>query len=414
MKRMLSVLLCLLLLVPLFCGCGRTAEPSYRVAVASDLHFLAPELTDHGEVFQRLKANSDGKMTEFCVEITDAFLAEVRELRPEALILTGDISFNGAQESHRALAEKLAALEEAGITVLVLPGNHDVYRSCASYIGAESAPATVTSSQDFRRIYAAFGYDEARAEDEDSLSYVYDLNPTTRVLMLDCNTTHDPCGLSDATLAWVERQLKEARRDGVAILAAGHQNLYKHSFFGFGYVLVEGEELAELLRKYDVPLFLSGHLHIQHILSERGLTEITTSALTMGACRYALLEAERGALSYETYPVDVPAWAARQGITDERLLRFGESSYEAMAARTRESVAEQLGGSVGAEELRRLMEYAVELNWEYFSGDLRGISELDPDGALLAAWEEVGGLFSAYYTSVSPDFGKDFTSWNGP
>jgi 3',5'-cyclic AMP phosphodiesterase CpdA len=224
-----------------------------------------------------------------------------------------------------------------------------VYRSSASYIGSETARATVTTSEDFRRIYAAFGYDEARAEDGDSLSYVYDLNATTRVLMLDCNTMHDPCGLSDETLAWIERQLKEARRDGAAILAAEHQNLYKHSFFGFGYVLMEGEELAALLRKYDVPLFLSGHLHIQHILTEDGLTEITTSPLTMGVCRYALLEAQQGAMSYETRPVDVAAWAAQKGSTDERLLRFAESSYETMAARMRVNVAEQFAGELAAE-----------------------------------------------------------------
>ena len=411
MKRILSVLLCLLLSAALLNGCGRLPEPTYRVAVASDLHYLAPELTDHGDIFRQMMANSDGKMTEFCEEITDAFLAELIELRPEALILTGDISFNGAQESHLALAKKLAALEAAGIPVLVLPGNHDVYRSSASYIGSETARATVTTSEDFRRIYAAFGYDEARAEDGDSLSYVYDLNATTRVLMLDCNTMHDPCGLSDETLAWIERQLKEARRDGVDILAAGHQNLYKHSFFGFGYVLVEGEELAALLRKYDVPLFLSGHLHIQHILTEDGLTEITTSPLTMGVCRYALLEAQQGALSYETRPVDVAAWAAQKGSTDERLLRFAESSYEAMAARIRVNVAEQFAGELAAEELERLTAYAVELNWEYFAGDLRGVEELDPDASLLAAWNDKGGLFSAYFGSVEPDFGRDFTSW---
>ena len=110
-------------------GCGGGAQAEYRVVVATDLHYLAPSLTDHGPIFQRMMENSDGKCTQYCDEILDAFLLEVIELRPEALILTGDLSFNGERESHLALAEKLKAVEEAGIPVLVLPGNDDRYRS---------------------------------------------------------------------------------------------------------------------------------------------------------------------------------------------------------------------------------------------------------------------------------------------
>ena len=42
-----------------------------------------------------------------------------------ALILSGDLSFNGEKTSHEELAGKLFKLQEQGIPVLVLPGNHD-------------------------------------------------------------------------------------------------------------------------------------------------------------------------------------------------------------------------------------------------------------------------------------------------
>ena len=41
-----------------------------------------------------------------------------------------------------------------------------------------------------------------------------DLNDDTRLLMLDYNTRHDPCGISDKSLEWVEEELKAARDAG--------------------------------------------------------------------------------------------------------------------------------------------------------------------------------------------------------
>ncbi|MBQ1576209.1 MAG: metallophosphoesterase, partial [Oscillospiraceae bacterium] len=332
MKRRRTILPCLLLAaLLLLAGCSgapeqekRAEEPTeaWRVVVATDLHYLAPSLTDHGAIFWRVMEAGDGKVTEFCDEITDAFLEEVKAIRPDALILTGDISFNGERESHLALAEKLASLEEAGVPVLVLPGNHDMYRNCYSFLGDEGEQVETISAEDFAAIYGAFGFDEALSRDGDSLSYLARVNDTTRVLMLDADTPHDFCSLSDKTLSWIERRLSEAAVEGQTVLVACHQNLYKHSMFGSGYVLGCAEELHALLEKYGAELMLSGHMHIQHIMTGGGVTEIATSPLTMGACQYGLLSSENGALRYETRPVGVAAWASARGIDDERLASF--------------------------------------------------------------------------------------------
>ena len=125
-------------------GCAAAQEPGtadsmeqpdsvpahYRVLTATDLHYLAPSLTDHGPLFWQVMEAGDGKVTEYCDEITSAFLEQAAALRPDALILTGDLTFNGEEASHLALAEKLAGAEAAGVPVFVLPGNHDLYRKC--------------------------------------------------------------------------------------------------------------------------------------------------------------------------------------------------------------------------------------------------------------------------------------------
>ena len=412
---LLPLLLALCLLLGTGCAQTKKAPAQYRVAVATDLHYLAPSLRDGGEMFQKVMAAGDGKVTETCDEITDAFLGEVLALRPEALILTGDLSYNGERESHLALAEKLAALEAAGVPVLVLPGNHDLYRACYAFLGEAAQPVPSVTAEEFREIYAAFGFDDALSLDPDSLSYAARLNDSTLVLMLDANTLHDPCGLSDKTLDWVEGQLRAADRAGLQVLAACHQNLYQHTMFGPGYVVNGTEKLQALLQKHGVPLFLSGHLHVQHILTEGGVTEVATSALTMGACHYALLTASEGELCYEARPVPVSRWAREQGLTDPRLLEFEGYAAGRLFNRTRQQAEEQLAGrGLAPEEEQRLADYAAALNLAYFSGDLTGVQALDPEGALFRQWRESGTLFGAYFAMLEPELGRDYRHWPAP
>ena len=418
-NRAATLLLCALLaLAGLLAGCGageEAAEPaaaSWRLIVATDLHYLAPSLTDHGELFWQVMEAGDGKVTEFCEEITDAFLAEVEAARPDALILTGDLSFNGEKESHLVLAEKLAAVEEAGVPVLVLPGNHDLSRRCYSFMGEEGKRTETVDAEGFEEIYRDFGFAEAISRDSDSLSYAAQLTEDIRLLMLDANTFHDFCSLSEVTLDWIEDQLALAEAEGQRVLAACHQNLYQHSMFGSGYVLGCSEKLQALLDRHRVPLLLSGHLHIQHRMSEGGVTEIATSALTMGACQYGVLEAEGDALRYETRAVDVAAWAGEQGLEDERLLDFAAYAMGRMERRTRAQAEAQLtAAGFSGETLSRLTEYACALNNGYFSGNLTKLPELDPDGELQRIWEESNTFFGGYFASLEPELGRDHTAW---
>ena len=422
MKRWKRGIACLLLAVltalaacsaaPDGAGKEDAAEATWRIVTATDLHYLAPSLTDHGEIFWRVMEAGDGKVTEFCDEITDAFLEEVKEEKPDALILTGDLSFNGEKESHLALAEKLASLEKAGVPVLVLPGNHDLYRTCYAFFVDEGQQVETVSAEEFAAIYASFGFDEAIARDSDSLSYLAQLNDTTRVLMLDADTPHDFCSLSEKTLSWIERRLSEAAAESQTVLVACHQNLYKHSLFGAGYVLGCADELHALLEKYGAALMLSGHMHIQHIMTEGAVTEIVTSALTMGACQYGVLSSENGTLRYETRPVDVAAWAAEQGKDDERLSDFAAYAMGRMESRTRAQAEDQLAArGFPDEESKRLADYACALNNAFFVGDLSAIPTLDPDGELLKAWKESGSFFGSYFSSIEQEIGKDHTCW---
>ena len=415
-RRVLAWCLMLLLCLGL-AACGASekgGENETLIVTATDLHYLSPKLTDHGETFWQVMKNGDGKVTEYCEELVDAFLSELITLQPEALILTGDISFNGELASHESLAEKLQHVEDAGIPVFVLPGNHDVYRgTSASFFGDGYELVPSVTGEEFSRIYGAFGFDEALSRDTDSLSYMAQLNERTRLLMLDANTFHDYCSLSKTTLDWAEKQLEEAREAGMRVLAACHQNLYQHSIFRGGYMLECSEQLHELLERYDVSLMLSGHMHIQHVMTEGSVTEIATSPLTMSACRYGLIYLKGERVRYESRSVDVGAWAREQGIGDENLQRFPAYALERLYDRTRVQAEEMLKGrDYDPETAEKLIEYVCELNLGYFTGDLRKIPELDPEGALQAEWENNRSSFSAYIASLVPEIGADYTQWS--
>ena len=55
---------------------------------------LAPEYMG-GISFQNMLAKSDMKLTEYADVLTDALIEQAEKDRPDALILTGDLTFNG-------------------------------------------------------------------------------------------------------------------------------------------------------------------------------------------------------------------------------------------------------------------------------------------------------------------------------
>ncbi len=397
-----------------FCAEGHAEASSsgFRAVIASDLHYIAPELTDGGPGYQQTLKNGDSKFMPYVEEITDAFLDEVLADPPDVVLLTGDLTFNGAEISHRRLAGKLQRLEDAGIPVLVLPGNHDVYNeNAARYRGGSFERVPFADSESFAGIYRDFGPGVALSADSDSLSYVWQLNEQVWIMMLDENTAHDFCGLSDRSFQWIEAQLQKAREEGRFVLVAGHQNVFQHSIFRGGYVIQEAQRLQELLRRYGVPLCLSGHLHTQHVLSEDGLTEIATSALCSYPCQYAVLTAEDGRLRYGTRRLDLAAWAERNGRPDAVFQDFAGAAGVYMDAHfTPAGMAPLVDDPVLWAEM---LAYLQALNRAYFSGDLREIAALDPDGRLAGLWAEENGMTAWYLRSVLDEEGNDHTVWQG-
>ncbi len=356
------------------------------ILVATDPHFLAPSLTDGGEAFLGVVTHADGKYMQRIGEITDALFDRAASERPAALILSGDLTFNGERESHEAFAAKCAALEEKGVPVLVLPGNHDLNRpDAARFAGDQITPVESVTAADFRRIYAAFGYDEALSEDAHSLSYVYRLCPGLRILFADCNADAGSDTIPEETFAWIESQLREAQTAGERVIAVSHQTVLQHNDrFADGFVISNRARLLRLYRQYHVALNLSGHMHIQHIRQEGGLTEIVTGALSVQPCSCGVLTLTEQGGDY----------AARSAVP---------ADLEAEATAFFRDNAFHQGMTAGDEAMAK---YLADLNTAYFAGRM-DLAERRDD--LLRRWRETDAFTVSYIESLLADLGRDFT-----
>jgi len=199
--------------------------------LATDIHYIDPNLTDGGEYYQRMVESGDGKYMYGCEEITDEFISQVIEAHPSALILSGDITFNGARDSHIALANKLKAISDAGIPVIALPGNHDLTVGRAAKFSGDSYELVDSiDASEFLDIYSDYGFSNAVARDDTSLSYVTEVASNLRILVVDVNTVPGMSGiLTNSTLDFVEEQLKQAKEDKAYVIGVTHQTLLEHS-----------------------------------------------------------------------------------------------------------------------------------------------------------------------------------------
>ncbi len=397
-KRISSIILIIsFAFLPFTSGCGKRIPAKADIIVVSDVHYISPRINDFGEMFEASIGVRDGRAMDYIEEITDTFIEECIKKKPEAVVITGDLTMNGAIESHEDLAVKLKRIEDAGISVLVLPGNHDVYcENAAKFEGDSFTQIESATTESFMEIYRDFGYSEAISVDESSASYMYQLNDKTRVLMLDFNARDQYNNVSMDTLRWIEKELKQARDEGMYVVAAGHQNLFVHNpLFTFGYVIGHDRDFKKLFKYYGVDLYLSGHMHIQHYVTEDGITEILTSALPLYPNQYGRIYITEESIEYTGETIKIAADGYEE---------YGLESIDRMSNPLRKSLEET---DLTDYEKEKLVDYFTLMNLYYYSGDMVTFKEKDADEEMPELLEKAG-INSAYIESMEKEKGKDY------
>lgn len=398
------------------------------IVTLSDTHYFSPEMTDYGGAFEEMVKKDDGKVVPYLPQLLDALTEEMAELKPDAVVLSGDLTFNGERAGHEALAEKLRAMADAGIRVLVIPGNHDINNPhAASYFGAEREAAEGIDAEDFLEIYHEFGYDQALSRDETSLSYIYGLDERNWLMMLD-SAQYDPINLvggrlRGGTLSWMEEQLASAKEQGITVIPIAHHNLLKESIlYPTDCTLENSAEVTALLERYRVPLYISGHLHLQRTKKykpEPGepqeayhISEIVADSFAIPPCQYGILSwGEDGSLNYQTRETDVKGYAQRHGLTDGNLLNFDEYGMDFLV----ETVSRQIYQKMSAlpeEHMQKMAGLYGWLNRAYCAGTPIDAKEVRTDEAY-RLWERnlPDSRMFEEIDAILRDTGEDHNAW---
>ena len=345
------------------------------IFVASDLHLYSENLLGpDNERCTKENMSSDGRIQECDYELVSVLIDAVNEDKPEYLILTGDLSYNGERDSHVELARLLSGIEET--KVLVIPGNHDMY-SLSAFSALEDKTTRIRGidMDNFREIYTDFGYTGAYSYDEDSLSYIYEISDDIWALMLDTtlseyneeNDLNIVGGyIDESTMAWLEEHLNYAKEHDISVISFSHHNLLVHSeLFQLTHTINNYEELLDLYSEYDVNLNLSGHLHIQSIaeatVDEDKIYDVSSGSLLDYGNRYGRLDIYDNCYSYESCLVDF----------EDRDYAF-QTIYDKYYAKIVKKYQNILGEEQGAAVTALLS----EINTYYFDGSYEKIHAL--------------------------------------
>ena len=275
------------------------ANEELNLMLMTDIHVMHPNLIiSEGKAIDDVIA-SDRKMLRQSAEIFSALLDSIERLKPQILLVPGDMTKDGEKISHEMVAAGLKSLEEKGIDCFVVPGNHDVFNKNAYYFdGDNKTPAEQVSDVEFMQIYGDFGYDaEQYAQDSSSMSYVANLTPSVTMIGIDATQKGSGNGyLRPTTLQWVLDRADEAKADKRMVFAIMHHHLIEHfneqSRLMTSAAIAQGDSIAQLFIQHGINLVFTGHMHISNISVEYNenktdsLVEVSTGAPVTYPCPY--------------------------------------------------------------------------------------------------------------------------------
>lgn len=335
-SRLLSLLLAVVLVFTLTVPALAAEKPqdmNLRIAVMSDLHYLSPDMIADTEDFEHA-FNSDRKLLKESSSVLREMLERVRADKPDILLVSGDLTKDGEQECHAALAKQLQQLQQdvPGLKIYVINGNHDIRNYNAKNFNTadgKAVPATRTEPEDFKRIYD-FVYSDptvlatftpAEGNKAGGLSYVArPVEGLTVIAMDTCryssdNTSngddeHETSGAISADLEkWVIEQTAAAKARGDLVVGLEHHGLVPHFDVQptiLPMYLVNGyERIAQEYADAGMSVVFTGHMHavdIAAMTTAAGNTfyDIETGSALTYPCPVRFVDLRRSTVGGET------------------------------------------------------------------------------------------------------------------
>lgn len=301
--RMTRIITRLIVFFGICCGFSAKTLVAYdsftnnvKIVVLSDPHVMAPELlVSEGDAWTDY-LSGQRKMVDYSQPLFDEMVAKIKdEIKPDLVLITGDLTKDGEQLSHTYVISKLDELREAGIQTLVIPGNHDrgVNEDAVAYDGASTTPADVATDDWFATQYANYGYGNSSGRESTSLTYACE--PIEGLVVIGIDSGLDG-SLSSATLEWIVGKTLAAKESGKKVIAMMHHPLIPHftgveNFVEWA-VVKNYETVRNTLADAGIRVVFTGHFHTSDIAMDknadlsREIYDVTTGSLISYPCDY--------------------------------------------------------------------------------------------------------------------------------
>ena len=356
-----------------------------RIFLISDIHVLAPELMEDPTSSTIINAMSnDRKLIEKSYDIFCSYIETIKEMKPDMVLIPGDLTKDGELYSHQAVAAKLNELLDAGIPTYVLPGNHDLENAGARYYTLNGLKVTPNiMPDDFPTIYASFGYGPGSDRDPASLSYSCEPIEGIRLICIDdCRTpsrgeTERDAGeygrITQPTIDWILEQADKAKAEGKVPIAAVHHQMLQH-YVGQDSLMSsaateQGETIARMMADHGIRVVLTGHMHIPNITHISGaetdgmITEISSASTISYPSQYRVLWINDEQTDMTVYTFDMPN---ATGIPDlqqavhDKIDGALDKSMSSLAARYMSTFQKMLNDFSGIPEFGNLIDDVPE------------------------------------------------------
>lgn len=242
----------------------------------TDLHHYALELGTEGKAFEKICLSDQKCLAETGAMIDAYFDKIIEDTETNIVLITGDVTCNGARESHDDLLPKLYRLKDAGKKVYLTTGTHDYYMDkgngtgkAEKCVGDELLTATQTEREELLEIYKDFGLSEALSIHKPSHSYCVKLQEGYRLLCLNDDGDEFFCGYYDDCMEWIKEQIDDAHTNGDYIFAVTHHPVLPPSpiypLFSKRDMLGNYEKVSEFFADNGVKFVFTGHTHMMNI-----------------------------------------------------------------------------------------------------------------------------------------------------
>ena len=269
-------------------------DPNFKsIIVLSDIHVMDPQLLEKRGTAYNNYLSQDPKLLEYSGEVLECLVGEMLQRNPDLVIIPGDLTKDGELVSHQLVVKALSRLRSANIPVVVVPGNHDIDNPEGYYFNGDATrPAERTSPEQFKSLYADFGYNQAYAKDPASLSFVCEPLEGLVLLCIDTNKYEEnkykekgdeknynqtSGRIRPATLTWMLAEADKARALGKQVVLIQHHNIVQHydaqSTLQSDYIIADYENLSKQMMKHGIHMAFTGHTHLQDIAQYRTIAD---------------------------------------------------------------------------------------------------------------------------------------------